>query len=262
MMYGSGTKWCITQPSGDHWKHYKLDSNFYFLISKTLPKEDKFYKIAMQVDNKEKITYWDSLDEKHNSLPSEFDVPKFEIKFPEFMIGINGERYTLSQFMGMKNLHVRGYLFLSGTPITSLPEGLSVGGSLDLRGSKITSLPKGLKVGGGLNLGGTSITSLPEGLSVGETLNLGGTKITSLPKDLSVEGGLNLSGTLINSLPDGLNVGGNLALDNTPITSLPEDLSVVGNLYLGGTKIKEIPKSFEIGGNIVGFEGQDLRSNK
>jgi hypothetical protein len=242
MMYGSGTKWCITQPSGDHWKHYKLDSNFYFLISKTLPKEDKFYKIAMQVDNKEKITYWDSLDEKHDSLPSEFDVPKFEIKFPEFMIGINGERYTLSQFMGMKNLHVRGYLFLSGTPITSLPEGLSVGGSLDLSDTAITSLPEGLSVGGDLGLSGTPITSLPEGLSVGGSLDLIDAPITSLP--------------------EGLSVGGSLDLIDAPITSLPEGLSVGGSLYLSGTKVKVIPKSAKIGGTIYGFAGQDLRSKK
>ena len=43
---------------------------------------------------------------------------------------------------------VSGDLDLSGTPVTSLPEGLKVGGSLDLRGTSITSLPKGLKVGG------------------------------------------------------------------------------------------------------------------
>jgi hypothetical protein len=242
MTYGSGTKWCITQPSGEHWNHYKMDSNFYFLISKTLPKEDKFYKIAMQVDNKGKITYWDATDESHDSLPSKLGIPKFEIKFPEFMVGINGERYTLSQFMGMKNLHVRGYLFLSGSPITSLPEGLNVGGSLDLRGSKIISLPKSLKVGGSLNLGGSSITSLPEGLSVG--------------------GYLDLSGTPITSLPEGLSVGGYLYLSGTPITSLPEGLSVGGYLDLSGTKVKVIPKSAKIGGDVLGFEGQDLRSKK
>jgi recombinational DNA repair protein RecR len=282
MTYGSGTKWCITQPSGEHWNHYKMGSNFYFLISKTLPKEDKFYKIAMQVDNKGEITYWDATDESHDSLPSKLGIPKFEIKFPEFMVGINGERYTLSQFMGMKNLHVRGYLFLrgspitslpeglnvggsldlSGTPITSLPEGLSVGGDLDLSDTPITSLPKGLSVGGDLNLRDTPITSLPEGLSVGGSLNLSDTPITSLPKGLSVGGYLNLRGTPITSLPKGLSVGGYLYLRDTPITSLPEGLSVGGDLDLSDTKVKVIPKSAKIGGDVLGFEGQDLRSKK
>ena len=43
---------------------------------------------------------------------------------------------------------VEGDLYLLGTPITSLPEGLKVGGWLDLRGTPITSLPEGLKVDG------------------------------------------------------------------------------------------------------------------
>lgn len=41
-----------------------------------------------------------------------------------------------------------GSLYLRNTPITSLPDGLSVGGSLYLRGTPITSLPDGLSVGG------------------------------------------------------------------------------------------------------------------
>ena len=60
-----------------------------------------------------------------------------------------------------------GYLYLRGTNITTLPEGLSVGGYLDLRGLNITTLPEGLSVGGYLYLEGTNITTLPESLSVG-----------------------------------------------------------------------------------------------
>lgn len=52
-----------------------------------------------------------------------------------------------------------GSLYLSGTGITSLPEGLSVGGSLDLSRTGITSLPEGLVVGGSLDLSGTGITN-------------------------------------------------------------------------------------------------------
>ena len=54
-----------------------------------------------------------------------------------------------------------GYLDLSGTGITSLPENLTVGGYLYLGGcTGITSLPENLTVGGYLDLGGcTGITS-------------------------------------------------------------------------------------------------------
>lgn len=54
--------------------------------------------------------------------------------------------------------YYRGDLYLSGTGITSLPEGLTVGGSLNLAGTGITSLPDGLAVGGALDLRGTGIT--------------------------------------------------------------------------------------------------------
>ena len=109
-------------------------------------------------------------------------------------------------------------LDLQGTPITSLPEGLTVGGNLYLAGTPITSLPEGLIVGGGLYLGGTPITSLPEGLTVNGSLSLYGTSITSLPKGLTVGGDLYLYGTSITSLPEGLTVGGSLWLEGTPLS--------------------------------------------
>jgi len=70
-----------------------------------------------------------------------------------------------------------GNLYLSGTEITALPDGLTVGGGLDLSGTKITALPDGLTVGGSLYLSGTEITALPDGLTVGGYLYLDGTKI-------------------------------------------------------------------------------------
>ena len=52
-----------------------------------------------------------------------------------------------------------GWLDLSDTQITSLPEGLTVGGSLYLRNTQITSLPEGLTVGGSLDLRNTQISN-------------------------------------------------------------------------------------------------------
>jgi len=113
----------------------------------------------------------------------------------------------------------KGDLDLRGTPITSLPSGLSVGGYLSLYNTPITSLPPDLSVGGNLDLiYCEKLTSLPSGLSVGGNLYLNSTPITSLPSGLSVGGYLNLSGTLITSLPSGLTVGGNLHLFNTPLS--------------------------------------------
>ena len=80
----------------------------------------------------------------------------------------------------------KGNLYLSNTPITSLPDNLQVGSGLDLSDSKITSLPDNLQVGGDLDLSYTPITSLPSGLKIGGNLSLRGSKITSLPSDLQV----------------------------------------------------------------------------
>ena len=96
-------------------------------------------------------------------------------------------------------------------------------GDLNLGGTPITSLPDGLTVGGGLYLSDTPITSLPDGLTVGCNLYLSGTPITSLPDGLTVGGYLDLSGTPITSLPYGLTVGGNLRLTDTPLAKLSDE---------------------------------------
>ncbi len=85
-----------------------------------------------------------------------------------------GIHYTVETNGG---LTVGGWLDLSDTNITSLPDNLTVGGGLDLRGTNITSLPDNLTVGGGLDLSGTNITSLPDNLTVGGWLDLRGTNI-------------------------------------------------------------------------------------
>ena len=93
--------------------------------------------------------------------------------------------------------YYRGSLYLCGTGITTLPDGLTVGGDLDLEGcTGITTLPDGLTVGGDLDLEGcTGITTLPDGLTVGGYLDLCGTGITTLPDGLTVGGSLYLRGT-------------------------------------------------------------------
>jgi hypothetical protein len=66
-----------------------------------------------------------------------------------------------------EDLIVKGNLYLGGTNITQLPEGLKVAYSLGLELCiNLYSLPKGLKVGGWLDLEGSKVSSLPEGLEV------------------------------------------------------------------------------------------------
>jgi len=72
----------------------------------------------------------------------------------------------------------KGDLNLQNTPITTLPNDLTVGGNLYLDGSKITTLPNGLKVGGYLDLDNTKISTLPNDLKVGSDLDLRNTPIS------------------------------------------------------------------------------------
>ena len=71
---------------------------------------------------------------------------------------------------------------------------------------------------GFLNLTGTPIESLPSGLTVNGYLDLENTFIESLPSDLTVEGSLDLDGTKILKLPSGLKVSGNLYIKHTPLS--------------------------------------------
>ena len=96
------------------------------------------------------------------------------------------------------DLDVKGDLDLSGSQITSLPEGLKITGNLDLSYSKITSLPEGLTVTGYLALTETDIEFLPKGLVVGDDLYITWTNLTEYTYDEiikmiepgSIEGGI------------------------------------------------------------------------
>jgi len=72
----------------------------------------------------------------------------------------------------------KGALNLTNTPITSLPQNLTVGGSLYLSNTPITTLPQGLTVRGYLYLYGTKITSLPQDLIVRRYVDLRNTPLS------------------------------------------------------------------------------------
>ena len=99
---------------------------------------------------------------------------------------------------------------------------------LILQGKEVT------KVIGTLYLNDTPITALPDNLTVHGDLNLNDTPIRSLPDNLTVQGYLGLSGTKITSLPDNLKVGGDLWINSTPnldTNNLPSSLVVKGTIY-------------------------------
>jgi hypothetical protein len=175
----------------------------------------------------------------------------------------NGSKGTLDLFNTPitslpDNLTVNGELNLSSTKITSLPDNLTVTDSLYLNNTPITSLPNNLTVGDGLYLRNTPITSLPDNLTVGGNLYLNYTPITSLPDNLTVNGGLSLAYTPIESLPDNLTVGGTLDLSNTKITSFPNNLTIGGDLYLNYTPISKKYTEVQLKKMLPGVKGDIL----
>ena len=44
--YGAGTKWCTAQTDRDYFTNYKERGELYYIIDKTKPTSDPFYKIA------------------------------------------------------------------------------------------------------------------------------------------------------------------------------------------------------------------------
>jgi hypothetical protein len=280
MLYGAGTKWCITQQDSDYWDDYSSHSDFYFYISKRLGPKSPFYKIALQHDHRsDSYIFWDATDEERGTVerkfwskerngPIPYNLPEIpgehiesqisKFKDKKDIIKINGEEYRISDTSNWPKV-INGNLNLRETKITSLPAGLKVGGSLDLSRTPITSLPHGLQVGDDLFLNSTPITSLPDDLKVGGNLFIDGTPITSLPAGLKVGGSLDLSRTPITSLPHGLQVGGDLFLNSTPITSLPDDLKVGKNLALSYSKITSLPAGLKVGGSL-NLEGLPITS--
>ena len=164
-IYGSETKWCITQETSSHWNNYSKAHNFYMLISKYLDKSDRNYKICILVDKANKRQHWNAEDQQinktdFNSIATELDVPDLSKLEPfETQILINGKMYKANEIPD--NLHVKEtadtrtlryggpdwgvMLDLSSKGLTKLPEGLVVD-ALDISDNPIKELPQNLKV--------------------------------------------------------------------------------------------------------------------
>jgi hypothetical protein len=63
LLYGSNTKWCITEESPEHWDDYtNQGANFYFVIRKR-PQRNKYDKVAIAVLN-DSFEIYDALDNR------------------------------------------------------------------------------------------------------------------------------------------------------------------------------------------------------
>ena len=66
--YGSGTKWCVTQPSGGHFERYtKGKQGLYFIIRKKGNQTEPHYKVAVHINDIGDESWWDARDQRMNS---------------------------------------------------------------------------------------------------------------------------------------------------------------------------------------------------
>jgi hypothetical protein len=134
-----------------------------------------------------------------------------------------------------------GDIILSGTPLPSLPEGLTVGRDLMLNNA-------------------TRMTTLPKRLHVKRHLFMASSSITSLPEDLVVEGSIIMIQSRITSIPAGLYFGGSLDASHSDLVSLPDNLHVKKNLILIGSKIRTLPRGLRLDGKLYLDECPNITS--
>jgi hypothetical protein len=84
IFYGTN-KWCISKEGSIHYDSYSKQNDFYFLLSKNRGKDDKWNKVALQVNPiTGKKTYWDAKDTSHSSVPADLNLPDFKIDKVDF----------------------------------------------------------------------------------------------------------------------------------------------------------------------------------
>lgn len=61
--YGKGTKWCTAAESNSHFKRYNDDGKLFYILDRSLPTNDPFYKVALLRKFDGDKTYYDAKDD-------------------------------------------------------------------------------------------------------------------------------------------------------------------------------------------------------
>ena len=61
--YGKGTKWCTAAETDTHFKRYNDDGKLFYILDRTLPTNDRFYKVALLRKFDGDKTYYDAKDD-------------------------------------------------------------------------------------------------------------------------------------------------------------------------------------------------------
>ena len=60
--YGKGTKWCTAADSTHQFNQYNEDGKLFYILDKTLPTTDRFYKVALLKKFNGDMTFYDAVD--------------------------------------------------------------------------------------------------------------------------------------------------------------------------------------------------------
>lgn len=61
--YGSGTKWCTTSKDPTNFNRYNMDGKLFYVLDRTKPTSDKFYKVAILKKYEGDVILYDALDD-------------------------------------------------------------------------------------------------------------------------------------------------------------------------------------------------------
>ena len=84
--YGAGTKWCTASKDADHhFTNYDKEGKLFYILDKSAPTSDKYYKVALSKTYKGSNTFYDATD---SSIPDHEDIGKI-FTHPELINTIN-----------------------------------------------------------------------------------------------------------------------------------------------------------------------------
>lgn len=133
-----------------------------------------------------------------------------------------------------------------------LSSSASISGDVHARGLNIPDISPDFTFGGGLYLEGSWVGDLPEGLHIRGHLVFKHCRKVVLPRGLVIDGDLDLTQADVEELPRDIVIRGSLHANDSTLRRLPGSGSVGGAVFLGGTKqIEEIPAGFTVGGNLM-----------
>ena len=90
--YGSGTKWCTAQTDRDYFTNYKKSGELYYIIDKTKPTSDPFYKVALNKKLSGEEDFWDATDKLITSSNEVKDNESLMDVIRQHFKGVHGKR--------------------------------------------------------------------------------------------------------------------------------------------------------------------------